>query len=721
MRVAQASIRGTVEPVVGPCSLRGWVEASTSSVVGTVDRTAIEQVDAETLVLGARVMLDGHDVTRDLQGEIELSSDLDDPVTQASFSLHGPEYLPHRTTRTWTRTPCEIAFRQGPPGDVGEALRLQGVVDTCNSHHRGVRVRAAGQAVLWREAKACHLEEPLQGLTRGQILRRAAEALGISLTCPDGAVYDKGLELVDEPFLTWAQEFARPEGWRLREHEGGLQAWCPRLKTAPQPPDYVWHLRDLLSPPTIDPPETLDSTWVVRGDRTVVVDEDGQETEIQTVEVQAWYTPRQAVQMQQQDGTLDDLNLESVPRFTTVSRVITETTRLGSQVLRQVVSEWGWHNPLAGRRTSSRLPASAQDEAGYSYIGGVYIDADGRSVSEPVETFRLVGRRETEPRYGADGTRLGQRTRTWRWNGRRRAVRNAGSVDEEENPVLDVENAIVADDSQSYWKAGARGRWQRFELAEDVDQAVAYGADGHQVGETSEIWGWHSPKATTDPEAATYVLANGDGMRDSTDTWSRIETQQKTQSVRDGAVDSETQVREGYIDLRADHGPWSWGTGASPVPVQPWGVAEVRQTTYTRLSEHHYQKSTWSTDAPKAPRPFRANPPSPCGKSPPGTWCASLWSYCCTTKPWPSGSASAPASCKANTSRAKRKRCASWSTTSTTCSPTRSRSSVPPPRPRWVTPSCSSTRARTWCAAAWWPPCASAGPCGHPGPPPPTP
>jgi len=613
-------------PIAGTCNLTARVVApdvriatlvaavddgtTPATLVGTVSGARLDSFDLCTICSGLRVVLDGDDVTADLVGPVTVRESLDNPLRSASFALLGRRYSPVVTTTTWTRTPVEIFFRQGVPGQVGEHLELRGYVDSCSSSADGVYSIAVGDLGLCHvKAGVCLEYQPFAGKRRGQICREIAAAAGITATdVPEGALYRKPYQTAGGRVYELVAEVGEPEGWFWRtDNDGALVAYTAELVEAPAAPDHVWHLADLDAPPQISPPEDVPSTWIVRGSSAVYWESEGLRTEVSEVRIYAPYAPVGAVERQLSDGSRQPMSTSSVETERLVSLVREEATFRGELLIRRTTTESGWYNPAHGTLSTSAGGSlgGGPGPDGLYYIT-VYIDSSGRAVTRIVERFIETSREIEEPAYDTDGTLLAIETNIYRWHRRTQAVRHASS------PDFTVHGAVIGDDNVSYRDCGD-GRIEDYGRAERRVITHEYAASGAAQREIEETYGYYAPRSSVEPTSPYYVVYGGTGQIELTANWLRTGRRESRQYLdASGRLQGETEVTSAWYAHPMPQGEHDWGNNKrSNAAEESFRVTERRDRRYRARGPGSYEEETIREDGSRDREIRAGSPPLP--------------------------------------------------------------------------------------------------------------
>ncbi|MEM9598044.1 MAG: hypothetical protein AAGD06_27520 [Acidobacteriota bacterium] len=567
-----------------------------------MNRALRRAYDSPCVRCGESVLLDGVDVTADLVGEISLDEAIGQPIRRGSLALRGDAYSPHRTVRTWTRTPIEIYTVQGPPGEELEVLTLRGIVDTCQMGSDGTVRLDFGDLGLLRQ-QICHVETPLQqGKTRGAIVRSIAAGAGYLADVPDGAQIQKPVESTGQDLFGLLGSFGEPEGWDFGvDNDGRLVADTYRLKTGAERPDHVWTLGDLYSVPEITPPTDVPSTWVLRGDTVSLVDEVGIETEVETVVVETISAPSVATRRQNPTtGALESTGAVPPPAILRpVSRLTTETRKQGQRVLSQVITEHAWHNPAHARLTTGNGDGLGPGDQGLYFVAANVDDQD-RYVTWPSERFGLVGVRRTDYVYDAAGTRSALAGQVWGWYRRRLAVVDPGGPPS--GLAFGALDAPVGDDGTSYLATDPPGYTiERYGLLARQVATYVHGDDGALAVETIDDHGWHSVELAP---GTGYVNADGTSQRDEIEGWEHHHrTERRHYTDTSGRKRGETLVVDGYGVRETGYG---WGR-------------QVTHRTYQTRGNQSYDVVDVVDGRARPPETHLGQPPVPVYQSSPWT------------------------------------------------------------------------------------------------------
>lgn len=619
---ATAFLSGTMTPSAmsakGACSLTpGQSPGAEGLLEGTVSRDAIDSVDGPSICYGYRIRLDGEWIPReDLVGPLEIEEGIDTHVTLFSFGLAGFHYSVAATTRTWTRTPVEVWATTGRPGALRELCRAAGYVLTCeqpDSREPVVRVSCADDATLYDRWELCFEIPPSAGLTRGEICAEAVQDAGIpAWDIPAGSVYSKPVQAVSGRLFDWLKALGEPEAWswRFRPSDRVLEAYVARLRTAPEPPDHVWQLGDVVSIDTA-PPKDVPSRWIVRGTGLVLSDESGITTRITRTEVEEIYALKVCTQMQLPDGSVIPTGLAEEPEAERVTSVIEDQQReRGGKTIEQLTREWGWYNPAAGKlRTPGAGEPAGPVEEGF-YNSQAWIDPDGDLRVWPREAFVQVGERRQVPTYDPAGTPISTRTETHSWHRKTMGVRSALSA------TLNVVGAAVGTDGQSYFvfevSLTSVQRIEAFGLSGVDDVTYEYHpTTGAARREVQESFGYVSPRTAVEG-VPWYVLYDGTGQRDLVAPWG-LRRRQTTLNLlaTDGHLLGKVETTAGYRALKRVSGAYDWGDFKSNLQQESWGNLKRVNTQYNVLSEDSYEEIVEDAEGRRTPRLISGRLPLP--------------------------------------------------------------------------------------------------------------
>jgi hypothetical protein len=623
-----ARLSGTVaaSPNVPGLLLAPMAAAGTAGLIeGTVSRAAVESVDGGTICYGYRIRLDGEWIpSQDLNGPLEIEEGIDTHVTLFSFGLAGAQYSVAATTTTWTRTPVEVWATTGRPGALREWLRASGYVLTCSqpdSREPIVRVSCADDSVLYDRYELCFEVPPAAGLTRGDICAEAVQDAGVAAwDIPSGAVYLKPVQATSARLFDWLKAFGEPEAWswRFRAEDRVLEAYAARLKAAPQPPDHVWGLGDVVSIDTT-PPKDVPSRWVVRGTAIVFSDESGIKTRLTRTTVEEIYAPKVCLQMQLTDGSVVATGAVEDPEQLRVVSILEDQQReRGGKTLEQLTREFGWFNPAAGKlRTPAAAEPAGPVEEGF-YHAQAFVDPDGELRVWRREGFVQVGERRQVPTYDADGTPIRTRTWTHSWYRKSMGVRNAGSAS------LNVIGAAVGTDGQSYFvfetSLTSVRRIEDFGLAQLDDVAYEYDpGTGAARREVQESFGWASPRTAVEG-VPWYVLYDGTGQMHLIAPWTLRRRQTVLNLIaEDGHLLGKIETSEGYRALKRLSGAYEWGDFKSNQQAEAWGRLKRVNTQYNALTEDSYEEIVEDGEGRRTPRLVAGRLPLPRFRTSPWT------------------------------------------------------------------------------------------------------
>lgn len=603
--LARVRLSGPIAGTSAPATFTGAIVGGLvlATLTGMVSRERVDSFDADSVGIGVRVKLGSTWLpVTDIAGPLELRRSIDDWSQLGSIALRGSQYSIFVTEQTWTHTPIEVWLENGPLAATRDELRLAGYVVSCRQDPGPdpiVRIEFGDEGVLHRAALICYELEPLAGLRRGEIIREVCAQFGITVDCPDGEVYTKGINLQDAGLKDWVTAFAEPEGWSwdwtTARH---LRAVLYELQPANRSADAVWTPADIIGGgPGSEPPRDVPNRFLGRGFGAVYVDELGVKTTVKRTVIEDLYTPRQAVKMQQTDGTLDDLSPVSLPEELRIVRIIEDQqVHRGDLLLRQYTTEDGWYNPeMAKLRTPDVAEGDGPVDGGY-YWTEALIDEDGAYVQWTMERFIRLAEREVVPTYDEAGTVLSRRTRTNRWYKRTRGVKTVGAS------TLDMVLTGVGADDMSYLNLGTYPRVpiDQFGLAEELNETFTYGAAGAVVEERQETTSWYSPKCRTGPgvHSENVELADGTGQVDEVAIWQvSRDHRELTILTEDGLKGGTIKTERGFGHSNSAAGLYEWGGDKrSNSETETWRELHRENTQFNILTEESYEKVTYSSD-----------------------------------------------------------------------------------------------------------------------------
>jgi hypothetical protein len=572
---------------------------------GTVGSSVVDSWDGDSIYTRVRVRLAGAWIPEeDLVLPFKAHESIDSHMTTWSLALRGKRYSIFRTVTTWTRVAIDVFLDHGQPGafQVAATPTYSGYVRKCDQDQGSpgpvVRLQCGDRAALYDRFEACAEVPPLQGLTRDAIVRMHLEAAGITeVDCPEGAVYNKALQWTNKRLFQVLGPFLEPEGWHFRFlPDGTAQIYTAELKTAPQPPDDVWYVEDLLEPPKAVPPEAVPSRYVLTATAVRLVDELGVETTVTKTTVRALYAPVVAVESQTVTGTFNPTGLSPLPEVERIVSVITDqVAKRGSAVLSQVTTEEGWFNPAGAYQVST-------GSGGFSFIAGRYRTAEGDFVTWLTQKFTEIGRRDSRHFYNLNGDLTGSTIDTWKYH--RHGTRGVATV--ASYPTYNVAGSYLYQDDQSYFSAA-----ETYSIAErQVVRLVYDEATGAQLSESQDSYRWYSPASAIDGNPGWYVLYDGTGQKDLNATLMLVETRTRQHILsRDALIRGEQEVIYGFSAPRKVDGSFDFGDFKSDADEMALRFSRIESTEYNVLAEDQYEKVTYTPAGGRVARVFLGSLP----------------------------------------------------------------------------------------------------------------
>lgn len=544
----------------------------------------------------------------ELAGPVEIHETLDSPVVRATFGLIGPRWSALATEQVWTLTPVELWWLTGPPGGVLPELRFTGYVRTCQQTDGGPAIRVECQdAVTARYGgfDLCHEVAPLEGLTRGEIVRDLCADAGLThVTCPDGAVYQKGLFTDSKKLFEFLREFIAPEGWKMRVGRDGseLELWRPELLAPPIPPDDEWGL-SRIEKLQIEPPRDVASRWIVRGLSAVTRDEAGFTTTSTVTRLYSRYAPVRAVKRQLTDGSVIDIASPDTASLRLVQEIHDDRTERGGKIVRHEVRERGWYNPRAAKLWSNF------DNNSYEFLDAL-LDEAGEYVAEYEEYFHEIGRRVQTWDWNAKGENTSSTVKVWRYHNKLASTSRADVW-----PAVTASFRYVFTDGESY-------AWSRelYGLAETVTTTREHNATtGAVEREVEEVYGYSPRHAARDGTNNMPIRASGRGQLDLVASWRRL--QEKTTDYLlgdDGNLLGNREEIRGWKSHPTPEGQYDWGDFRSNDWVEQWRPLSVKLVQYNVISEDQYEEVTYGPEGRQA-KVLTGRVPSPGYRSSPWT------------------------------------------------------------------------------------------------------
>jgi hypothetical protein len=569
--------------------------ASTATLIGTVQRTAVESLTGPSIAYDLAVRLDGRWIPpADLLGPFEFDASIDTVVSLFSFGLTGRRWSVEATSKTWTRTPVEIWATAGPIGAVRTWLRAFGTVVSCEQTsglEPTLRVHCADPSQLTAGLELCE-EIPagagLDPLTRGTICRRILnDVAGLAADVPDGALITKPVVTDSRHLWTWLRDFGEPERWAWRFRDPStVEAYPVALRQPPEPPDDVWTLAGVVSIETA-PPNHVPSRLVIRSTEVVGAG-DGLHVETTRTEVKALYAARQAVAMQHADGTIVPVSVSDTPppqTLQTISILEVEQHTLAGRLVTQITREWGWYNPRAAKLRSLGFPPGPVED-GY-YWAEAFVDEDGRYRTWRQEAFVQTGEKRETPTYDGDGTEIARRTETSRWHARTMGTRSVGS----DHPS--VLGAGVGDDGISYYPfqtaLSALLVLEAFGLAQVDEISREFGDDGAELARTQTTQAWYSPR-TAVTGVPWFVNYSGSGQRDLVAPFQEVARRTTRNRLIGGLLSGTLETTQTFAAPRRPGGFYDFGDHKSNVLSETLTTTGIKTTTYNVLDDNTYEE-----------------------------------------------------------------------------------------------------------------------------------
>lgn len=613
MIAGSGTIVGTVQTTADvPGTIVGTVSTAAPdyTIIGDVDRERIDSYDASTSVLfGARVELNGEDVTADLIGPVTRETSIDSPFRRVKLTLNGARWGPHVTELTWTRVgEVAVYWRQGPPGGVLEEVKLVGIVETCSpAGDRAWTLDVVDQGYRYAGTTICFELPPFAGSTRGQVARALALAAGIASTdIPDGEAITKPISLSGRSVYDVLEELGEVEGWHWRTRDDGtLETYTADVVRPPAAPHHRWHVSEMVEPPKITPPRAVPSRWVVRGTSAVSVDELGQTIERVDLIVEGEYAPLLAAATQAAGtGTITPTGFTSTLAFREISRVTTETTKRGSLVVRQETREKRWYNP-ASAKWNTQTGGAGSAPGGFDYLDA-YIDPDGKYRAWIAEKYVETGRRVEDFRYDSAGTLTREDVTTWTYMRRTHGVRHASTTP----PAIDILDAYVGDDDVSY---STRSESYRQSSSQVVTHE--YQANGAERRVTTDNYGFRAIKGAVDSTFTThYVLSDGSGQIEITANY-RLFERLVVDNIIDasGRLSGEVKTTYEYAATEASVGvaPYDWGKFSAYVSVENFRLSRRESRAINVSGEDSYAVVSYDDQGRRTEENFAGSPPVP--------------------------------------------------------------------------------------------------------------
>jgi hypothetical protein len=587
-------------------------ERPADAVEFTVSRDVVGSWEGPTLCSRARVKLgDDWIPAADLIGGVEIEDiPIDSHTGGWSFQVLGKSYSLARTQLVFARTPVEVWLDRGEPGAVIEAATptYAGYVLGCDQTSRHVplvTIRCGDEAAAYEEWTTCDEFEPLTGMTRLEITENAFDGAGIpGITGPSGGVYDKPLQWVNKRLFEVVKQLWEPVGGRLRPTPSRtFEIWVPAIKTAPQPPDYVWTKSDIVDF-SASPPEKCPSRYVVTGSQVVISNELGLETELNTVEIESEYAPKVAVS--QQAATTGTITATGASPETAglrvTTRIDTTTTKRNGQILTQTVTEWGWKNLRAALWVANNSAAgSGTAPSGFTPVSA-RIDEEGAYVHFSREKFMAILRRELRNTY-SESTLVAGTIETHRWFLKEAGVRNVGTAVGE----TDTNQAYVFDDDQSY-----STQVEQWGLAERQVIALQYADTGAQLQQQQDTYRYQPVLSRIDGSASgsLWIRYDGRGQNELVASWKLGEIA-ITNNITNvgGHLQGTREVYANYTANPRVGGAYDFGDFSSDAVEQSFQTTRREAKELTTLSETQYEEVEYPAEGGRISRLFAGTLP----------------------------------------------------------------------------------------------------------------
>lgn len=518
--VMELRLSGRVAVPQAPASLVGSIttdaDPAPNSLTGEVVGGAVAAWEPAggTLYHWLRVKLGGQWIPEaHLVGPVAITSGIDELGVRWEFSLRGPRYSPLATEITWTRVPVELWRWHGELNNLfgGDAAELVGVVLGASAMKLEgggpvIRIQCGDVLAAASDRELCYELPPETNWTRGQIAADILTGLGLASALPAGAVYKKPIQLVSQRAGEVLRELVEPEGWYLRRRAGGglIEAYDPELAEDPLPVDATWTPDDWDSI-EVEAPGRVPSRWVMRGTSALILDEGGIERRITTTIVRGLYSPVVAIERQDDSGAITSALSPGTAVLREVGRLVDEQISRGGLLLTQIITEWGWYNPL---QAHLKAVDGLGPENGYDY-SAVWLDETGNGVQWPQQRYVKVGQRRIDQTYDEARNRIAQREQVRRYNARLHAVRDHD--DEVNDGVGSV--AWVYSNGESYSHPA-----ERYDLAEVHETSYQFRAGGGpEIESVQNTYGY--AVRPIGPIPSGFVTASGLKVLDIVANW----------------------------------------------------------------------------------------------------------------------------------------------------------------------------------------------------------
>lgn len=339
-------------------------------------------------------------------------------------------------------------------------LVTNGLVDNSSARVGSGDVRTingVGARGRYDRALATYTLSPGHGLARNSVVRNVLLAADIPTASValggGGRRCYKGVQLVDQGALAFADEYLKPALLQISENRAGQFVTVPLAPTGSETPQFTFTEQDLLRASAVNEGTSADGPTCVRvtGTKQITRDDEGLRTDVKVVETYGAVPPQQATQIQDGAGTLSAVTPVSYPtdQLFLLSRVTYEQEYAGDTLLSERVTTEGRYNPQAWRYTLDSTGSISGYQSGvYLYDSSAISDDGALAYVFKSERFGMTAQVTTRYLYDDRGFLTEQVTETSRYVLRYAALksRNAMTLAWEDDDFNDPVRVIGSGD-----------------------------------------------------------------------------------------------------------------------------------------------------------------------------------------------------------------------------------------------------------------------------------
>lgn len=320
-------------------------------------------------------------------------------------------------------------------------LVTNGLVDNSSARVGSGDVRTingVGARGRYDRALATYTLSPGHGLARNSVVRNVLLAADIPTASValggGGRRCYKGVQLVDQGALAFADEYLKPALLQISEGRDGKFVTVPLAPTGSETPQFTFTEQDLLRASAVTEGTTADGPTCVRvtGTQQITRDDEGRRTEIKVVETYGNVPPQQATQIQSSSGGgLSPVTAASYSagQLFLLSRVTYEQEFDGDTLLSERVTTESRYNPQAWRYTLDTAGAIGTYQDGvYLYDASAVTDDSAPAYVFKEERFGMTSQVTTRYLYDTRGFLTEQVTDTSRYVLRYAALKSRAAV-----------------------------------------------------------------------------------------------------------------------------------------------------------------------------------------------------------------------------------------------------------------------------------------------------